>query len=52
MPLTPKEAKRASEIEELASKRQLSEAELVEYHNLAALSHSRAILQRQQDRNG
>lgn len=46
MPQTREEAARAEELEAIARRRDLTEAELVEYQNLAAASHRRAILAR------
>lgn len=48
MPLTPAEARRATEIEEAGAKRRLTPEELAEYNKLALRSHERAIKERMQ----
>lgn len=46
MALTRPEAKRADELEAIASRRDLTEAELREYESLALASHRRVLLAR------
>lgn len=46
MALTRPEERRATQLEEIAAKRDLTEAELLEYHNLALASHRRVLLAR------
>jgi hypothetical protein len=46
MPQTAAEARRATELEEAASKRTLTPEEMAEYKQLALHSHERAIRER------
>lgn len=48
MPLTRAESDRAEELEALARRRDLSPAEMEDYHRLALNSHSRVLLARAQ----